>query len=133
MTAGFIFRARARESPCCDTATANSIAALPNADMWIDVFFIVHKNDKRENESVSLSKSPLFCYIITGSEPLSLQELSLIHQNRPMSSETSAASYRSEQILEELLRHGEVSVDSLARHFSVSAATIRRDLSELER
>src|SRR5881397_605669 len=40
---------------------------------------------------------------------------------------------RSEQILQELLRNGEVSVDSLAKHFRVSAATIRRDLSELER
>lgn len=40
---------------------------------------------------------------------------------------------RSEQILQELLRHGEVSVDSLAKHFGVSAVTIRRDLSELER
>jgi DeoR/GlpR family transcriptional regulator of sugar metabolism len=50
-----------------------------------------------------------------------------------MTSEASATSYRSEQILQELLRNGEVSVDSLARHFKVSAATIRRDLSELER
>jgi len=31
------------------------------------------------------------------------------------------------------LRHGEVSVDNLARHFKVSSATIRRDLTELER
>src|SRR5438270_13152220 len=50
-----------------------------------------------------------------------------------MINETSAASSRWEQILQELLRHGEVSVDSLARNFSVSTATIRRDLSELER
>lgn len=50
-----------------------------------------------------------------------------------MSSEASTAAGRSEQILQELLRNGEVSVDSLARHFKVSAATIRRDLSELER
>jgi DeoR family transcriptional regulator, aga operon transcriptional repressor len=50
-----------------------------------------------------------------------------------MTNDTSAASFRSEQILQELLRHGEVSVDSLAKHFGVSAATIRRDLSELER
>src|SRR5436853_6377652 len=50
-----------------------------------------------------------------------------------MINETSAASSRWEQILQELLRHGEVSVDSLARNFNVSAATIRRDLSELER
>src|SRR5438876_6000473 len=40
---------------------------------------------------------------------------------------------RSEQILQELLRNGEVSVESLAKHLQVSAATIRRDLSELER
>src|SRR5206468_6218319 len=32
-----------------------------------------------------------------------------------------------------LLRHGEVSVDSLAKNFKVSSATIRRDLSDLER
>src|SRR5215471_5472146 len=50
-----------------------------------------------------------------------------------MISDTSAASNRWEQILQELLRHGEVSVDNLARHFRVSAATIRRDLTELER
>ena len=50
-----------------------------------------------------------------------------------MITETSAAQSRWEQILQELLRHGEVSVDSLARNFNVSAATIRRDLSELER
>src|SRR5213083_2968845 len=49
-----------------------------------------------------------------------------------MINETSAAS-RWEQILQELLRHGEVSVDSLAKNFKVSSATIRRDLSELER
>src|SRR5437870_12529415 len=50
-----------------------------------------------------------------------------------MINETSAASHRWEQILQELLRHGEVSVDSLAKNFKVSSATIRRDLSELER
>ena len=50
-----------------------------------------------------------------------------------MISDTSAASLRWEKILQELLRHGEVSVDSLARTFKVSSATIRRDLSELER
>jgi DeoR family transcriptional regulator of aga operon len=50
-----------------------------------------------------------------------------------MISDTLAASSRWEQILQELLRHGEVSVDSLAKNFDVSAATIRRDLSELER
>lgn len=42
------------------------------------------------------------------------------------------ATDRSEQILQELLRNGEVSVDSLAKKLNVSAATIRRDLSELE-
>ncbi len=50
-----------------------------------------------------------------------------------MTTEISAAPHRWEQIVQELLRHGEVSVDSLASHFKVSAATIRRDLSELER
>ena len=39
---------------------------------------------------------------------------------------------RSERILEELLRDGEVSVDRLAQSFSVSRSTIRRNLSELE-
>ena len=39
---------------------------------------------------------------------------------------------RSERILEELMREGEVSVDGLARSFSVSRSTIRRNLSELE-
>ena len=50
-----------------------------------------------------------------------------------MSTEPSASSDRWEQILKELLRHGWVSVDTLAKHFSVSSATIRRDLSDLER
>jgi DeoR family transcriptional regulator of aga operon len=50
-----------------------------------------------------------------------------------MIGEMPAASNRSELILQELLRHGEVWVESLARRFKVSAATIRRDLSELER
>ena len=50
-----------------------------------------------------------------------------------MSNDTTAASDRAEQILQELLRHGEVSVDGLAKSYGVSAATIRRDLSELER
>ena len=50
-----------------------------------------------------------------------------------MASETSVASHRWELILQELLRHGEVSVDRLASDFHVSTATIRRDLSELER
>src|SRR5262245_40777488 len=50
-----------------------------------------------------------------------------------MAIETSAPTSRYEEILKELLRHGEVSVDHLAQLFNVSAATIRRDLSELER
>jgi DeoR family transcriptional regulator of aga operon len=50
-----------------------------------------------------------------------------------MVGEMPAASNRSELILQELLRHGEVWVDSLARRFKVSASTIRRDLSDLER
>jgi DeoR family transcriptional regulator of aga operon len=40
---------------------------------------------------------------------------------------------RSELILQELLRNGEVAVDRLARQLKVSEATIRRDLAELER
>lgn len=50
-----------------------------------------------------------------------------------MSSDPSSTASRSELILQELLRHGEVSVDRLAKHFRVSAHTVRRDLSELER
>jgi len=50
-----------------------------------------------------------------------------------MSNEPSSTASRSELILQELLRHGEVSVDRLAKHFRVSAHTVRRDLSELER
>ena len=45
-----------------------------------------------------------------------------------MAIETSAPTSRYEEILKELLRHGEVSVDNLAQLFNVSAATIRRDL-----
>jgi len=44
----------------------------------------------------------------------------------------SVTTQRSEQILQELLRNGEVTVDGLAQRLNVSAATIRRDLSELE-
>lgn len=40
---------------------------------------------------------------------------------------------RSELILQELLRTGEVSVDRLAHRLNVSSATIRRDLTNLER
>ncbi|MCI0490667.1 MAG: DeoR/GlpR family DNA-binding transcription regulator [Blastocatellia bacterium] len=50
-----------------------------------------------------------------------------------MAVESSVASHRWEQILRELLRNGEVSVEGLARQFNVSSATIRRDLSDLER
>ncbi|HKV42887.1 MAG TPA: DeoR/GlpR family DNA-binding transcription regulator [Blastocatellia bacterium] len=49
-----------------------------------------------------------------------------------MASESTTSSKRSDKILEELLRHGEVSVENLAKQFEVSAATIRRDLGELE-
>lgn len=45
----------------------------------------------------------------------------------------SSSEKRAEQILEELLRAGEVSVAHLARTLNVSAATVRRDLRELER
>jgi len=49
-----------------------------------------------------------------------------------MAKENLTTAHRSERILQELLRNGEVMVDSLARSLSVSEATIRRDLSELE-
>ena len=50
-----------------------------------------------------------------------------------MANEASGAGLRSEKILQELLHDGEVSVDALAQRLNVSAATIRRDLGELER
>ncbi|HEU4387899.1 MAG TPA: DeoR/GlpR family DNA-binding transcription regulator [Blastocatellia bacterium] len=50
-----------------------------------------------------------------------------------MRGDSSAPSDRFELILQELLRNGEVSVDVLAQELKVSAATIRRDLTELER
>jgi DeoR family transcriptional regulator of aga operon len=46
--------------------------------------------------------------------------------------ELSVAAQRAEEILEELLRTGKVAVDDLAHSLKVSAATIRRDLTELE-
>src|SRR5689334_16160526 len=49
-----------------------------------------------------------------------------------MASNTSASGDRGSLILQELLRNGEVSVEDLAKNFNVSAATIRRDLTELE-
>src|SRR5687768_6343158 len=49
-----------------------------------------------------------------------------------MANGSPSASSRCEKILQELLSAGEVSVDGLAKQFEVSAATIRRDLSELE-
>src|SRR4029434_8924803 len=50
-----------------------------------------------------------------------------------MAKENSTTTRRSEQILQELLRNGEVAVDKLAEQLNVSEATIRRDLTELER
>src|SRR5919201_1817943 len=50
-----------------------------------------------------------------------------------MARENSTTAQRSEQILQELLRNGEVAVDRLAEKLKVSSATIRRDLTELER
>lgn len=50
-----------------------------------------------------------------------------------MREDSSAPADRFELILQELLRNGEVSVDVLAQELNVSAATIRRDLTELER
>lgn len=49
-----------------------------------------------------------------------------------MPSNPSASEDRTALILQELLRNGQVSVEGLARSFNVSAATIRRDLTELE-
>lgn len=49
-----------------------------------------------------------------------------------MAEEPSATERRAQVILQELLRAGKVSVRSLAKRLKVSAATIRRDLSELE-
>jgi DeoR family transcriptional regulator of aga operon len=49
-----------------------------------------------------------------------------------MAGAVNAGSDRFEFILQELLRDGEVAVDGLAKRLNVSAATIRRDLSELE-
>jgi len=50
-----------------------------------------------------------------------------------MPSDLSGSADRDESILQELLRNGHVSVESLAKTFNVSAATIRRDLTDLER
>jgi DeoR family transcriptional regulator of aga operon len=50
-----------------------------------------------------------------------------------MTSNSSVPADRYELILQELLRDGEVLVETLARELHVSSATIRRDLSELER
>jgi DeoR/GlpR family transcriptional regulator of sugar metabolism len=49
-----------------------------------------------------------------------------------MTTNSSVLEDRSALILQELLQHGQVSVERLARRFNVSAATIRRDLTELE-
>jgi len=49
-----------------------------------------------------------------------------------MTTNSSVLEDRSALILQELLQHGQVSVERLARRFNVSAATIRRDLAELE-
>jgi DeoR family transcriptional regulator of aga operon len=50
-----------------------------------------------------------------------------------MATETSAMERRAQSILQELLRSDKVSVSTLARRLRVSEATIRRDLTELER
>jgi DeoR family transcriptional regulator of aga operon len=49
-----------------------------------------------------------------------------------MASELSVAANRAQEILQELLRTGKVTVEDLAHRLKVSAATIRRDLTELE-
>lgn len=50
-----------------------------------------------------------------------------------MVNELSATERRAQLIMQELLRSGKISVGSLAKRLKVSAATIRRDLSEMER
>src|SRR5262249_13732205 len=50
-----------------------------------------------------------------------------------MASEDSGGPVRSSQILEALLRRGRVTVEELANQLDVSPATIRRDLTALER
>ena len=52
---------------------------------------------------------------------------------KTMTRKDSTTTQRSEKILQELLGNGEVLVETLADQLKVSAATIRRDLSELER
>lgn len=47
--------------------------------------------------------------------------------------ELSVAAQRTQEILQELLRTGKVTVGDLVQRLNVSAATIRRDLAELER
>ncbi len=49
-----------------------------------------------------------------------------------MARELSVAAWRTQEILQELLRSGKVTVANLAQRLKVSAATIRRDLAELE-
>lgn len=49
-----------------------------------------------------------------------------------MVNELSATERRAQLIMQELLRAGKISVGSLAKRLKVSAATIRRDLSEME-
>jgi len=51
----------------------------------------------------------------------------------PMPDSDTATARRAELILQELLRSGEVSVDRLARSLNVSTATVRRDLTILEK
>jgi len=51
----------------------------------------------------------------------------------PMADSDSANARRAELILQELLRSGEVSVDRLAQSLNVSTATVRRDLTILEK
>lgn len=50
-----------------------------------------------------------------------------------MADDSSVTTRRAENILQELLRSGEVEVESLAQTLGVSTATVRRDLDRLER
>jgi predicted transcriptional regulator len=59
---------------------------------------------------------------------------SAVSKNKPMSKHQNAPlAPRQEELLQLLAANGQISVDELARHFSVSDDIIRRDLHELER
>jgi hypothetical protein len=58
---------------------------------------------------------------------------SAVSKNKPMSKHQNAPlAPRQEELLQLLAANGQISVDELARHFSVSDDTIRRDFHELD-